>query len=75
MTKAEFINEFAEVLMEAPEKLQPEVELTTFETWDSTAAINLIVILEELGVTVEEDKIRACVTVQDIVNLAGDKLE
>jgi acyl carrier protein len=75
MTLAEFISEFAEVLLEEPEKLKPEVDLTSFEAWDSAAAINLIVLLEELGVEIDEDKIRACTTVQDVLSLTGDKLQ
>ena len=61
--------------LEEPEKLKPEVDLTSFEAWDSAAAINLIVLLEELGVEINEDKIRACTTVQDVLNLTGDTLQ
>ena len=75
MTLTEFIAEFAEELLEEPEKLKPEVDLTSFEAWDSAAAINLIVLLEELGVEINEDKIRACTTVQDVLNLTGDTLQ
>jgi acyl carrier protein len=76
MTKAEFINELAGVLMESPDKLQPHVELQSLETWDSTAVLGIIAILEgQVGVTVDVERIPQCKTVQDVMDLAGDKLQ
>lgn len=75
MLKAEFIKELAEVLMVEADDLEPETELAQFEAWDSTAVLNLIVLLDEQGVTVDEEKIPDCKTVQDVMNLAGDTLE
>lgn len=74
MTKAEFIQELAGVLMESPENLKPHVELQSLETWDSTAVLGIIALLEGLGVTVDVERIPDCKTVQDVTNLAGDKL-
>jgi acyl carrier protein len=76
MTKAEFIQELAGVLMESPDNLKPDVELTSLETWDSTAVLGIIAILEgQVGVTVDVERIPECKTVQDVMNLAGDMLK
>ncbi len=75
MKKAEFIEELAGVLMTEADKLRPEVELTSFEAWDSTAVLNLVVLLDEQGVKVDEEKIPDCKTVKDLMDLAGDTLE
>jgi len=63
------------VLMVEPDTLKPDVDLTTIEAWDSTAVINLIVLLDEQGVQVDEEKIPECKTVQDVLDLAGDTLK
>jgi acyl carrier protein len=75
MTKAEFIKALAEVLETAPDKLSSTTELAGFQCWDSTAVINLLVVFDEHGIKVEEDKIKDCKTVQDLVDLTGGKLE
>ena len=75
MTKEEFIKELAGALMVEPEELKPDTDLTKFEGWDSTAVLNLVVLLDEQGVTVDEEKIPDCKTVQDVMDLAGDTLE
>ena len=63
------------MLMVEPDTLKPDVDLTTIEAWDSTAVINLIVLLDEQGVQVDEEKIPECKTVQDVLDLAGDTLK
>ena len=73
MTKAEFIKELAEVLMVSADELTPDTELSQFEAWDSTAVLNLIVLLDEHGLSVDEEKIPDCKTVQDAITLAGIK--
>ncbi|MEM9454033.1 MAG: acyl carrier protein [Myxococcota bacterium] len=75
MTKDEFIKELAEVLMVEPGELKVDTDLTKFEGWDSTAVLNLVVLLDEQGVKVDEEKIPDCKTVQDVMDLAGDTLE
>ena len=75
VTKAEFIKELAGALQVEPDTLKADVDLTALKSWDSTAVINLIVILDEQGVEVDEEKIPDCKTVQDVLDLMGDKLE
>lgn len=74
MKKAEFLEELAKVLVVSADALKPPVELASFDAWDSTAVINLIVLLDEQGVPVDEDKIPDCKTVGDVLALAGDAL-
>ncbi len=74
MTKDEFIEELANVLQVSADVLEPSTELKQFEGWDSTAVINLIVLLDENGAEVDEEKVPECKTVQDVLDLAGDAL-
>lgn len=74
MTKDEFIAELANVLQVEEGVLEPSTELKQFEGWDSTAVINLIVLLDENGAEVDEEKVPECKTVQDVLDLAGDAL-
>lgn len=75
MTKAEFIKALAEVLETAPDKLTSTTELAGFQCWDSTAVINLLVVFDEQGIKVEEDKIKDCKIVQDLIDLTGGKID
>jgi acyl carrier protein len=74
VTKDEFIAELANVLQVEEGVLEPSTELKQFEGWDSTAVINLIVLLDENGAEVDEEKVPECKTVQDVLDLAGDAL-
>ncbi len=75
MTNAEFIKALAEVLETAPDKLTSTTDLTSFQCWDSTAVINLLVVFDDHGIKVEEDKIKDCKTVQDLIDLTGGKIQ
>jgi hypothetical protein len=75
MTKAEFITALAGVLESTPDKFTSTTELAGFECWDSTAVINLLVVFDEHGIKVDEDKIRDCKTVQDLMDLTGGKIQ
>ncbi len=71
MTRDDFIAELANVLQVGADALKPDTELKQFEGWDSTAVINLIVLLDEQGSEVDEEKVPECKTVQDVLDLAG----
>ena len=75
MNKDEFIAELANVLQVSEDVLEPATELKQFEGWDSTAVINLIVLLDENGAEVDEEKLPDCQTVQDLLDLAGDAIK
>lgn len=75
MTNAEFITALAEILETAPDKLTSTTDLTTFQCWDSTAVINLLVVFDEHGIKVDEDKFKDCKIVQDLIDLTGGKIQ
>lgn len=71
MTKPELIEALAAILEVDPKTIQPSDELRGFRLWDSTAGINMLVVFDEHEIPVEEDKIRDCQTVQDLIDLAS----
>lgn len=75
MNKAEFIEELAIILNEDPESITPETELESLAGWDSTGLLGVIALLDgDLGVTVDVDRLRECKMVQNLMDLAADKL-
>ena len=76
MTKPEFLEELAATLNEDVDDVTPETELESLTGWDSVGLLGVIALLDgDLGVTIDVDKLRECNTVQDLINLAGDKLD
>jgi acyl carrier protein len=76
MTKPEFLEELATILNEDEEDVKLETELESLTGWDSVGLLGVIAMLDgDLGVAIDVDKLRECNTVQDLVNLAGDKLD
>jgi acyl carrier protein len=73
MTQIELIQALAVILEVDPATVHPTAELRSFRLWDSTAGINLLVVLDEHEITVEEDRIRDCKTVEDLIELTGCK--
>jgi acyl carrier protein len=76
MTKAEFIKELSGILNYPEDKIVPATKLESIETWDSTAALGVIAVLEgTVGVEIQPDQVAECKTVQDLMNLAKGKLD
>ena len=76
MTKIEFLEELAIILNEDVESVKLETELELLTGWDSVGLLGVIALMDgDLGATVDVDKLRECNTVQDLVDLAGDKLD
>jgi acyl carrier protein len=71
MTKTQFVEALAAVLEVDPTMVKPSAKLLSFRLWDSTAGINMLVVFDEHDIAVEEDRIRDCKTVQDLMDLAG----
>jgi acyl carrier protein len=67
--------ELVNVFQVSEDVLELVIELKQFEGWDSTAVINLIVLLDENGAEVDEEKVPECKTVQDVLDLAGDAIK
>lgn len=76
MTQDEFVAQVAEILQVEADALEPSTELAQFEGWDSTAVINLIVLLDEAGAEdVDDAKVPECKTVQELIDLTQGKLD
>ncbi|KEJ92154.1 acyl carrier protein [Synergistes jonesii] len=61
-----------EVLDMAAGELKPETALEDIDTWDSMAALSLIVLMEDkFSKKLTRDNLRTFVTVQDILNFMG----
>ena len=71
MTKSKLIDALATILEVAPETIMPTARLQSFRLWDSTAGISMLVVFDENDVLVDEDRIRECETVQDLIDLAA----
>jgi acyl carrier protein len=74
MTKNEFIQNFADVLAADPGQVAPSAALNDFSGWDSMAQLSAVALLDQVGVKPPPGALQKCVTVQDLINLAGDKL-
>ena len=76
MTKPEFLEELSAILNEDIDDVTPEAELESLTGWDSVGLLGVIAMLDgDLGVAIDVDKLRECSTVQDLITLAGDKLD
>lgn len=61
-----------EVLDMAEGELKPEMELEEIDTWDSMAALSLIVLMEEkFSKKLTRDDLRTFVSIQDILDFMG----
>ena len=62
----DFYNEFKR------EDITPEMSLFEFSNWDSLSRATVYNFVQhELGVTLNHADLRACKTIQDIINLIG----
>lgn len=71
MKEKEIIIKLADLLNVDQDVLKPETELESIDSWDSLAALSLIVLLEdEFNLTdVDGQTIKAFKTIQDIINI------
>jgi acyl carrier protein len=74
MTKEEFIQSFADVLGADPTQVTASAPLKDFDGWDSMAQLSAVALLDQVGAKPPPGALQKCVTVQDIINLAGDKI-
>jgi|JI10StandDraft_1071094.scaffolds.fasta_scaffold551537_2 acyl carrier protein len=75
MTKTEFLQELSGVLNLPVEKLVPALKLEGLDSWDSTAVLGVIALLEgSVGVEVQPDQVSECKNVGDLMNLCQGKL-
>ena len=75
MTGEEFLRELADVLDAAPEDLSPDAALETLPGWDSVGLLGVIALLDGLGgEPMDVAQLQLCQKVQDVIDLAGDRL-
>lgn len=75
MTKSEFLTELQEML-QIDSSLQGDTSLEDLEEWDSMAVMILIAFYDRMfGFKFQYDDVQSCKTPDDLVRLAGDKIE
>jgi hypothetical protein len=74
MTEAGFLDELGAIL-DQPGPLARGQMLTGIETFDSLGILNIMALLDTLGVDVEPQRIAAAETADDLLALAGPKLQ
>lgn len=75
MNKQEFLKELAGVLNLPADKVVPGLKLEGLDSWDSTAVLGVIALLEgSVGVEVQPDQVSECKNVLDIINLTQGKV-
>jgi len=63
----EFIQNFADQLDDTDaEVLAPETEFRTLDDWSSLAALSIIAMVEEYGVSIASDTFKNAKTIQDL---------
>lgn len=76
MTKKNFLLLLDQLLENAPGELKGEEELACLPRWDSLAVIGFIAMLDQhLGLSVPAAKIMECRYINDLVRLAGDRID
>ncbi len=72
MNAADIVGALAQALEISPDKLAPETELASIDTYDSAGVVSVIAVVDRsLGVRLEPAKLMACTTVQDLITLIG----
>ncbi len=76
MNEAEKLNLIAEVLELTPSEINADTDLVTVNTWDSMAALSLIVMLEEnfQKVDVDSQMIKSFKKISDILDIMEKKI-
>ena len=76
MKKKDFLNLLEEILEVDENTLTGEEELESLDNWNSLSMISLIAMVDEnFDVTLEPTKIAESTTIQDIVDMVGDRIE
>jgi len=76
MNTQTFLNEIEEIIEVDKNSLNGTEVLKDLEDWDSLALMGFIAMVDtNMDVTLEAEKINACVTVNDLVVLVADYLD
>lgn len=73
MNRAAFLKDVAEML-DVADPLTPEQILEEIPTYDSLGVLNLLSLFDSLGVQTTPEEVNKARTVQDLIEMAGEKL-
>ena len=73
MNRAEFIKSVEEML-DVADPLTPDQVLEDIPTYDSLGVLNLLGLFDSIGVATRPEDVTAAKTVQNLIDIAGDKL-
>lgn len=71
MTKEKFIEDVADMLGVAENKIINDVELDSFERWDSLSMLSMLDLYDEMELDVEVENVESCKTIGDLMALAS----
>ena len=71
----DFLRKFADAIGASPESVRPDVMLKDLEGWDSMGQLSTVALFDELGVRTPAGALQNSASVQDIIALAGNKVE
>jgi acyl carrier protein len=75
MEKKDFLKEIEEIIEADEITLDGSEVLEGLDGWDSLAVMGFIAMVDDnFQITIEVDKIAECETVNDLVDLLGDKI-
>ena len=75
MKKKDFLKEIEEIIEADENTLDGSEVLEGLDGWDSLAVMGFIAMVDDnFQITIEVDKIAECETVNDLVDLLGDKI-
>lgn len=71
MTEKKFLEELADVLGVTEDKIEKQMELESFEQWDSLSMLTMLDLYDEMQLDVEVDDVESCKTIADLTALAS----
>lgn len=74
MTLEELIEEITE-FMQLDEKFKLTENINIYSEWDSMVTLSVLALFDDEFEIDASDKLAACVTFQDVINLVSDKLD
>lgn len=73
MTTSEFLLQIGEML-DVGDPLEPSQVLADIPTYDSLGVLNLLALYDSMGVSTTPEAVNGARTVQDLIDIAGDKV-
>jgi len=71
MTQEKFTEEVADMLGVTKDKITMNIELESFERWDSLSMLSMLDLYDEMELDIEVDDVESCKTIGDLTALAS----